>query len=224
MGLTAAEVYMKLYRRSDGVLRAEVITGQVEPEKILASAFEYEGRFRKYLRAAGEFRRLHIVINSTGGMTDSAWGLLYALHSVKKPTQVLIDGSCGSAATIIACGIRAPVYITDSGRFFIHMPTREHLIKRKGIWTSVQRSVRKRDPRVFAAMYCGRTGKTREQVYAWMKKSTWFSAQEAVENGFCDGIMSREQFDKGEIYGKDQSVRNHERTEDQAESQAEQSS
>ena len=37
--------------------------------------------------------------------------------------------------------------------------------------------------------YAGKSGKSAEEIGAWMKAETWFSAQEAVDAGFCDQIM-----------------------------------
>jgi ATP-dependent Clp protease protease subunit len=39
-------------------------------------------------------------------------------------------------------------------------------------------------------VYVARTGKNADQVKKWMDAETWFSAQDAVENGFATAISS----------------------------------
>ena len=36
--------------------------------------------------------------------------------------------------------------------------------------------------------YTGKTGQTEAQIVAWMDAETWFTADEAIANGFCDRI------------------------------------
>ena len=38
--------------------------------------------------------------------------------------------------------------------------------------------------------YVAATGKSAEQIQSWLDAETWFTAQEAIDNGFADRIIS----------------------------------
>lgn len=159
---------------------------------------DYREKYLKHLRAAGnDYQAATILVDSTGGSIDSAYGLLAALHEVliaKISVTVLITGVCGSAATIILGG-EWPVYIRQTGRVYIHCGRRVRFRKKGGEWEEIGRRPGSRWNRaVLYDMYKNRIRKwskkkiPRRQIKAWMDEGKWFSAEEAVEVGLCDGV------------------------------------
>lgn len=159
---------------------------------------EYYEKFKRHLLAAGDdYQSAVIYINSQGGSIDSAYGMVCALHDVliaKINVTVLITGTCGSAATmILGCGW--PVYIRPTARVYIHCGRRTKYRKTGGEWEEVGRRPGSRWNRaVLRDVYVRRIRKwskkkiSRKQVKDWMNEGKWFSAEEAVEVGLCDGI------------------------------------
>ena len=147
--------------------------------------------FDKALKQAKQdgAKNLCIHINSPGGEVYGAVAMRsMVINSKFDNVSVLIEGLCASAATLFATIPDATVTIADGSEFMIHNPSlftwgnaaqlehdAEHLRKME---------------QQFHAMYAAKTGKTEEQIKSWMDAETWFTAKEAVDNGFCDKLLS----------------------------------
>lgn len=129
---------------------------------------------------------IHLRINSPGGDVMDARAMMTALRQHKAKVVAHVDGMAASAATGI-CMACDEVEITNGAFFMIH-----------NAWTVAIGN--KADMRASADIldkidaglvgdYTARTGKTAEEVTAWMDAETWFTAQEAVDNGFADRVI-----------------------------------
>lgn len=160
---------------------------------------DYRDKYLKHLRAAGnDYQSALILVDSHGGSVDSAYGLLAALQEVlvsRISVTVLITGTCGSAATMIL-GCSWPVYIRPTARIYIHSSRRVIFRRRGSEWEETGRRAGSRWTwAVLYDIYKNRIRKwskkkiPRRQIKSWMNAGKWFSAEEAVEVGLCDGIM-----------------------------------
>jgi len=128
---------------------------------------------------------IHIRINSPGGEVFPAQAIAQAIR--EKPAKCIahIDGCAASCASWIALAA-SETFISPGGMVMIHSAetcacgnaadlreTADLLDKVNGI---------------LAAGYVKETGQTAEQISAWMAEETWFTAEEAVANGFADRI------------------------------------
>ena len=176
-------------------------------EKLCRNKREYYNKFMTGLRNAGRHEFVDLVIDSGGGAVHSAMGMVAALGVEGwkgKTTRILIDGQCGSAATLLL-KLQAPVYITEGGSVFVHMPSSVRLQKAKsGEYVKVGTPTRAMD--TTARMLEGacvhrmkRNGKRsrKGEVRGLMEQAHRFTAKEAVAFGLCDGFMRREAFEKG---------------------------
>lgn len=197
-----SEMKMTLTSLPEGVLRAVIVSVPKEPNKLLRDAGDYRDKYWSQLEPyRGRVRRLDLIVDSTGGAAKSAIGLVSALSRLNAPEgRVLIDGSCGSAATLVAFFWEAPVWITARSTVYIHQPVRRRYLFRNGEWSQTD-AKRPRDPAVSAiagllkAAYRRKTHARRKQIAQWMDAGTRFTPQEAVDVGFCDGIMTRYGFE-----------------------------
>ena len=134
---------------------------------------------------AGDVKTLHVHINSPGGDIFEGRAIMAALKSFKGKTIAHIDSLCASAATSIALACDE-VEMSDGAFFMIHNASGL-------VWGD------KSDMREMADLleklegaivndYTSKTGKTSEEVVAWMNAETWFTASEALEHGFIDSI------------------------------------
>lgn len=135
--------------------------------------------------------KLNIRINSPGGDVFSAVAMRAMVMSAGfESVRVTIEGLCASAATLIATIPDAKVTIAEGSEFMIHNPWTiawgnaddlakevDHLRQMEG---------------TFREMYANKTGNDTDTIKAWMDDETWFTAQEAVTNGFCDEILEAE--------------------------------
>lgn len=144
--------------------------------------------FDKKLKALGDVDEITVRINSPGGVVSEAIAIRTTLmkHPAKKTID--IEGCCDSAATLIACMPGARVRMAKGAEYMIHRCS-------AGTWgnaddiLSAYNSMVKTDGEM-ADIYAERTGKSAEECLEMMKAETWFTADEAVEAGFADEIIT----------------------------------
>lgn len=198
------EMRMGIWKRSDGKIRV-MVTSENKQGGVVLNRRQYWEKFANHLKNAKPFDRMDIIINSTGGMVDSAIGMVMALEMIKKPTRILIEGNCGSAATLLL-EMSCPVYMTENSAIYTHRPSRQRFqINKK---TGEEKIVNtesygmRRMKMYFRETYMIRTKRNkkkhkRKEIKQWIEEGRRFTAKEAVEAGMADGLMSRVDFEKG---------------------------
>ncbi|MDF0489201.1 Clp protease ClpP [Sphingomonas sp. H39-1-10] len=131
--------------------------------------------------------KVKLRINSPGGDVFEARAMMTAIAEHPATFTAQIDGLAASAATAltIACDT---VEIAEGGFYMIHqawtfaMGNADDLTATAALLTKIDD--------VLIAGYAKKTGKPDAEISALMKAETWFSAQEAVDNGFADAIAA----------------------------------
>lgn len=150
--------------------------------------------FDKLLKEAKKSgaKNLKLRINSPGG---SVWQAVAMKTMVEMSgfdsITVDIEGLCASAATFFVCLPGARVRIARGSEFMIHNP-RAGLSGTAADFARNAERLRKMETDQHA-MYAQRTGQSEEQIKAWMDGETWFTAEEAVNYGFADEILTAAQ-------------------------------
>jgi ATP-dependent Clp protease, protease subunit len=128
-------------------------------------------------------KTIHLRINSPGGDVFEARAIAVALREHKSKVIAHVDGYAASAASYIALAADE-VEIADGAMFMIHKAwtiafgNSDDLTEMAGLLDKIDADL-VRD-------YVANTGNTEDQVKEWMAAETWFTADEAVENGFAD--------------------------------------
>lgn len=141
-----------------------------------------ETEFAKQL-ASLDVETIHFRIDSPGGDVFAARAMMTAIAQHKAKTVAHVDGLAASAATGV-CMACDEVEITQGAGFMIHNAW-TIAIGNKGDMRSTADLLEKIDAGL-ARDYATRTGKASDQIATWMDEETWFTADEAVENGFAD--------------------------------------
>ena len=139
------------------------------------------------LAQAGDAKALHIHINSPGGDVFEGRAIMAAINRFEGKTIAHIDSLCASAATSIALACDE-VEMSDGAFFMIHNASGL-------VWgdKTDMRDTADLLEKVEGAIvndYTTKTGKDAEQIAAWMDAETWFTAQEAINNGFVDRLAA----------------------------------
>jgi len=135
-------------------------------------------------QAAGA-EELHVYINSPGGDVFEGRAIMAAIGRFQGKTIAHVDSLCASAATGIALACNE-VEMSDGAFFMIHNAScmawgdKSELRDVADLLQKVEGSI--------IADYVAKTGKPEADIVAWMEAETWFSAAEAVENGFVDRV------------------------------------
>lgn len=144
------------------------------------------------LAAAGD-KVVHLHINSPGGDVFEARAMAAAISSHAGKVVAHIDGVAASAATYLALAA-AEVRMTDGGLFMIHnswtlaMGDRTELRSTADLLEKIDGTI--------AASYAAKTAADLAQITGWMEDETWFTAQEALDAKFIDGIDANTQASK----------------------------
>lgn len=148
-------------------------------------------QFNRELDALGNVPEIVVRINSGGGDVFAANAIFTRLKDHEAKITVKIDGWAASAATIIAMAGDS-IKIARNGVFMIHDPAMtvwdtcraEDLEKMAAQLKVIKQSI--------VNTYAMKTGKDAVDIAAYMSEEKWWTGDEAVENGFCDGLMFEE--------------------------------
>lgn len=129
-------------------------------------------------------------ISSPGGDTVAASRIYSMLMDYPHPVTVKIDGIAASAASVIAMA-GSSVLMAPTALMLIHDPMtvamgNEHdMEKAIDVLSAVKDSI--------LDAYELKTGLDRKTLARMMSEETWMDAKKAVELGFADGILSRDE-------------------------------
>lgn len=143
------------------------------------------------LLSAATGKTVQLRINSPGGDVFEARAIAVAIAQHGN-VHAHIDGVAASAATYIATASKT-VQIADGAFFMIHNAwtfaygNKADLLATADLLDKVDTSI--------VSDFVKKTGRTADEIAAWMTAETWFTAQEAVENGFVDGVYDLKEAD-----------------------------
>lgn len=128
---------------------------------------------------------IHLRINSPGGDVFAAQAMAQAIR--EHPANIIahVDGYAASAATYPALAADETV-IAEGGFFMIHKAmtmaygNSDEMLATADLLNKVDASL--------LALYASATGKDEQQIRDWMAAETWFSAADAVAQGFADRV------------------------------------
>lgn len=133
---------------------------------------------------------IEIRINSEGGDPFTAFSIYNLLKDYSGKVTVYIEMACLSAATLIACA-GDEVIINEISFFMIHEAMVYPDWMREDDFEAAKAYLTQTNDNM-VKVYMAKTGANEDQVRAWMKKTTWFTPQEAVDAGFVDRIEAFE--------------------------------
>lgn len=125
-------------------------------------------------------------INSPGGDVFDGRAMATAIQQHGNVT-VMIDGLAASAATYVAIAAKE-VQMAEGAFFMIHNAwtmaygNKSDLINTADLLGKIDDSI--------INDYAKKTNQTIEEITAWMDAETWFTAEEALANGFVNSIFT----------------------------------
>lgn len=152
--------------------------------------------FDKELKALGDVDEITIRINSPGGAVNEAVAIRTALMKHKARKVIDIEGSCDSAATLIACLPGAHVRMAKGSDYMIHRCSWMAWGHADAMLSAYNSMINTDND--MADIYAERTGKTREELLELMTATTWYTAETAKEAGFVDEIISATEAEEDE--------------------------
>lgn len=129
-------------------------------------------------------QKVTLRVNSPGGdvFDGRAMAAAIAQHG---DVHAVIEGLAASAATYVTAAAKS-VSIAPGSFYMIHNAwtmaygNKEDLLQTANLLDKIDGTI--------VADYARKTGKSNDEIVAWMKAETWFTADEALANGFVDSI------------------------------------
>ena len=133
---------------------------------------------------------IKVRINSLGGDIFQAIAIYNLLKEYAGKVEVVIDGLCASAATILMLGADK-IAMQKNALLMIHLPTTvlsgdfksEELQKFSNELSAIEK--------IILETYKTRCQKSDKEILQMMKAETWLTAEQAKETGFIDEIYDQ---------------------------------
>jgi ATP-dependent Clp protease protease subunit len=141
---------------------------------------------------------ISIYINSPGGSFTALTAIYDTMRFIKPDIQTVCLGQAASAAAILlAAGTKGKRYALPHARIMMHQPSSGMGGSASDIKIQAQQSLHIK--KVLLELIAEHTGQTVEQVIADADRDRWFTADQAVEYGLVDQVITsaREAADQG---------------------------
>lgn len=131
---------------------------------------------------------LKLRINSMGGSFVQGLSVISAITGSRSKTTAVVEGIAGSMAAFIALSC-AHVTMNDFARLMLHAPYfRDDEGMRVNALTAEEITALESLRGIIVDLLT-RRGKTKQEINAILDKDTWYTAQEAFDEGFVDEII-----------------------------------
>ena len=180
-GERAYDIYSRL-------LKDRIIMVQGPVEDVMANAIVAQLLF---LDAQGH-EDIYMYINTPGGSVSAGLAIVDTMHFIKSDVQTIVMGVAASMGTIIASsGAKGKRFMLPNAEYMIHQPmggtgggtqqtdmaiAAEHLLKTRHNLEQI---------------LADNSGQPLDKVHADAERDNWMSAQETLDYGFIDAIMSK---------------------------------
>lgn len=144
------------------------------------------------------YGKIDVRINSYGGSVYPGIAIFNALRGSRADITLYVDGVAASIASVVAmCG--KPVYMSRYARLMIHNVQGGCWGNKDELKQTMQEMEQLED--TLADIYAAKTGMAKEEIkQAYFDgKDHWFTAQEALKQGFIDGIYDVEEAGDKEV-------------------------
>jgi ATP-dependent protease ClpP protease subunit len=144
---------------------------------------------RRQIQSYESFDQLTVFINSPGGNVEEGFAIHDLIRSYGKPVTTVAEGQVFSIATVIfLAGDKGRRLIAENSSFGIHNPTPAMgVIGEAKDFEDMAARLRAAEDRIIN-FYHQKTNIAPIQLRKWMDETTQFLSNQAIENGFADGV------------------------------------
>jgi ATP-dependent Clp protease, protease subunit len=173
-------VYERLLQQRIIVLGQQVdddIANRIAAQMLLLSAEDSEADISLY-------------INSPGGSVTAGMAIFDTMEFIQCDVATYAMGLAASMGQfLLSAGTRGKRYALPHCQILMHQPSAGVGGTESDI--AIQAELFRRHKREMAELIASHTGQTVEKITADFDRDRWFSAQEALEYGFVDHVISR---------------------------------
>lgn len=143
-----------------------------------------------FLESDNPDKDIYVYINSPGGSATAALAMYDTIQYIKPDVVTICMGQAASAgALLLAAGTKGKRYALPYSRIMIHQPSGGAQGKATEAEIHIKELLRIRE--IQNELLAKHTGKDLEQIQKDVEQDYFMSAQEAVEYGIIDEVISR---------------------------------
>lgn len=144
-----------------------------------------------YLELTQPGKPIIFIINSPGGSVDSGFAVWDQVKMISSPIITLVTGLAASMGSVLSlCASPGKRYATPHARIMIHQPSIMGHLTGQATDLGIQAKEILKTKELLVEMYMKFTGRTKQEIEKALDRDTWKSAQEALEFGLLDKIVT----------------------------------
>ncbi len=144
-----------------------------------------------YLELKNPGKPILFVISSPGGSVDAGFAIWDQLKLITSPITTLVTGLAASMGSVLSLAAdKGRRYATQNARIMIHQPSLGGVIRGQATDLEIQAKEIQKTRQQLVNIYAERTGKDVKTIDKALDRDTWMSAQEALDFGLLDGLVT----------------------------------
>lgn len=152
-----------------------------------------------YLEAENPEKPINMYVHSPGGYITAGMAVYDTMQFISCPVHTTVMGQAASMGSFIAnAGEPGHRYIMQSARTMVHQPSAGYSGQATDIEIHAEEILKVKRRMNEAYVKHNSAGKTYEQIVDMLERDRFLSAEETVEHGFADKVITT----RKEIYGK----------------------
>lgn len=137
-------------------------------------------------------KEIKFYINSPGGVVTSGMVIYDTIKLISSPVSTICMGLAASMGSILlSVGAKGKRYIYPHGEVMIHQPSIGGYYQATSADIEIQAIQMEKTKLIGAKILAENCGKTVEQILKDFDRDYWMNAQEAVEYGIVDKILTK---------------------------------
>lgn len=144
-----------------------------------------------YLELKNPGAPILFIINSPGGAVDAGFAIWDQVKMITSPVTTLVTGLAASMGSILSlCAAPKRRFATPNARIMIHQPLIGGVVQGQATDLEIQAKEIEKTHNALIDIYVKATGKDYKTIKKALDRDTWMTAQEALDYGLLDGIIS----------------------------------
>lgn len=144
-----------------------------------------------YLELTDPGKPITLVINSPGGSVDAGFAVWDTVKMITSPIITLVTGLAASMGSVLSlCASPGKRYATEHARIMIHQPSISGPVSGQATDLAIHAEEIIKTKNLLVNLYMDHTGKKKEEVEKALDRDTWMSADEALQFGLLDKIVT----------------------------------
>jgi ATP-dependent Clp protease, protease subunit len=144
-----------------------------------------------YLELSNPGKPITFIINSPGGSIDAGFAIWDQVKMISSPIVTCVTGLAASMGSVLSlCAASGKRFATPHSRIMIHQPSISGQVMGQATDLDIHAKEILKTFALLIDLYVEHTGRSRKEIEKVLDRDTWMSAQEALDFGLLDKIVT----------------------------------